>query len=223
MQTISGDNTDNVCEYNDKSVTQSVENWQKDFFPHLQTVKGPYFDIGCTLVMHMSAWWIINILRDPLKRRYGKRSLFLHILKQRRTLSTVNPLLKFVKLLHTKSEKKLPHDNISISCCSKSLATIISPSTSAMHFGPRTLLFWKIGYKMLKDIFFSICARSENEGTERSLEQSGVHRSQSSGINFAAPNKTSILELKNGIEITPGIIETAMLTPAENNLGMGTM
>ena len=74
---------------------------------------------------------------------------------------------------------------------------------------------------MFQGIFLTIYARSENWGTERSAEQPGVHRPQSSSINFEAPNKISILEFKSGIdliiEISPGIIKLQCQHGYENN------
>ena len=71
---ISGDNTENVSEYNDKLVRESVEmdSDKKEFYTFTFRVWGPYFDIGvthkCILVMLTSAWWIINILRETLEK-----------------------------------------------------------------------------------------------------------------------------------------------------------
>ena len=131
-------------------------------------------------------------------------------------LSTVNQLLKLVILLHTKSEEKLPHDNISHFLLLEAAHCYNLSYTPAMNFEPRSLLFMKNWYKMLQDVFSTIYERSENEGTERSLEQPGVHRPQSSNTDCVVPNRTPILEFKSGtdliIEITPGTIETAMST-----------
>ena len=56
-------------------------NWivtKRKFYTRTYKVSGPYFDIGvthkCILVMHTSAWWIINILRGTLEKT--DRSLF---------------------------------------------------------------------------------------------------------------------------------------------------
>ena len=87
---------------------------------------------------------LVNDQRKPLKSRYGSRSKPVFTPQNaKEKISTVNPLLKFVTLLHTKSDEKLPHDNIShflfleVARCYNLSCTC----TSAMHFGPSTLLF----------------------------------------------------------------------------------
>ena len=46
--------------------------------------------------------------------------------------------------------------------------------------------------KKIHSIFFTIYAGFENEGTETSPDQPGMHMPQSPSINSAVPNKTSI-------------------------------
>ena len=69
--------------------------------------------------------------------------------------------------------------------------------------------------------FFTIYAGFENEGTESSPDQPGMHMPQSSSINSAVPNKTSIRQFWNGIDllivITPGIIKMRRQHGDENN------
>ena len=67
MHTISGDNTENVSEYNDKSVRESIENLNLNqivtngyFSTSTGIVKTPYFNIGVKHkwkpVMNMLGW-----------------------------------------------------------------------------------------------------------------------------------------------------------------------
>ena len=57
-------------------------------------------------------------------------------------LSTVNPWLKYVILLRTKREEKLPHDNIPTSCCSQSIAAIIFHVCPQCILGPALSAFF---------------------------------------------------------------------------------
>ena len=65
-------------------------------------------------------------------------------------LSTVNPGLKCVFLLRSKREEKLPNDDIPTSCCSKSIAAIISHVCPRCILGPAlSAFFLEIGYKRI--------------------------------------------------------------------------
>ena len=133
----------------------------------------------------------------------------------------MNPWLKCVILLRTKREEKLPHDNIPTSCCSKSIAAVFSHVCPQCILGPALSAFLeKLDIKEFHSIFM-IYAGSENESTEISPDQPGMHMPQSSSINSAVPNKTSIRQFQRGIDlliaITPGIIKKC-----DVNTGMKT-
>ena len=130
----------------------------------------------------------------------------------------MNPLLKFVILLHTKSDEKLPHDNISHFLFLEVARGYNLSCASAMHFGPNTLLFGKIWYKMFQGFLRCMQVWKWEDRKIPGTQQPGVHTPWSSGINFAGPNNiyTTLREFKSGIdmiiEITPGTINFPQLT-----------
>ena len=100
----------------------------------------------------------------------------------------MNPLLKFVILLHTKSDEKLPHDNISHFLFLEVARGYNLSCASAMHFGPSTLLFGKIWYKMFQGFLRCMQVWKWEDRKIPGTQHPGVHRPWSSGINFAGSN-----------------------------------
>ena len=111
----------------------------------------------------------------------------------------MNPLLKFVNLLHTKSNEKLPHDN-------PALYFFRKIDTKCFRVFLRCTQVWKWEHRKIS-------------GTSRCAQAMIIWHK------FVGPNKIYIREFKSGIdiniEITPGTIETAtrgMMTSSNGSI-----